>query len=98
MLIGAIVAAVVVAALTVLALSRRAAHHDLHSVEGYHRSIHTLESINAHPSAAVGEAESTSSPLAVKQRYPESALRARTPSVRVTDGPSGSGSGSGSGS
>jgi Domain of unknown function (DUF4115) len=89
MLIGEIVAAaVVVAALVVVLLSRRAAHDDLHSVQGYHRSIHTLESINAHPSAPDGGAEST---LAMKQAYPESAIRvARTSSVRVTDAPSGS--------
>lgn len=84
MLIGEIVAVVVVAALPVVLLTRRAAHDDLHSVEGYHRSIHTLESINAHP-AARGGAEPS---LFEKPAYPESSLRlAGTPSVRVTDAP-----------
>jgi hypothetical protein len=93
MLIGGIVAAVVVAALTVVLLSRRAAHDDLHSVQGYHRSIHTLESINAHPSAPDGPDRpdgAAGSQIAVRQAYPESAIRvARTSSVRVTDAPSG---------
>jgi hypothetical protein len=84
MLIGEIVAAVVVVALTVVLLTRRAAHDDLHKVEGYHRSIHTLQSINAHP-ATPGRAEPNHFE---KPDYPESAIRlAGTPSVRVTDAP-----------
>jgi Domain of unknown function (DUF4115) len=86
MLIWGIVVAAVLAALTVVLLTRRAAHDDLHSVEGYHRSIHTLESINAHP-AAPGPAGAAPS-LFEKPAYPESAIRlAGTPSVRVTDAP-----------
>lgn len=84
MLIGWIVAAVVVVALIVTLLTRRVAHDDVHSVEGYHRSLHTLGSIKEHPvvqsDAAAGES--------VKPAYPESAVRlAGTPSVRVTSRP-----------
>jgi hypothetical protein len=69
----------------VVLLARRAVHDDLHSVEGYHRSIHTLESINAHPTAPSGGAEPS---LFEREGYPESAIRpAGTPSVRVTDAP-----------
>jgi hypothetical protein len=49
MLVGGIVGAVVVVALLTVLLTRRAAHDDVHSVEGYHRSLHTLEVINTHP-------------------------------------------------
>jgi hypothetical protein len=75
-LIGGIVAAVVVLSLAAVLLTRRRAHDDVHSVEGYHRSLHTLEHINAHPAAPAPEHES--------------AVRlAGTPSVRVTDPPWG---------
>jgi len=83
MLIGVIVAAVVVAALTIALLTRRMAHDDVHSVEGYHRSIHTLESINAHPAVPVAGTESG---LGADPPHAERTLRViGTPSVRVTD-------------
>jgi hypothetical protein len=86
MLIGGIMVAVVVAALTVALFTRRLAHDDAHSVEGYHRSLHTLESINAHPGGSGGHAESGSG---ARPAYPESAVRpAGTSTVRVTDRPS----------
>ena len=72
MLIGEIVAAVVVTALVVTLLTRRVAHDDVHSVEGYHRSLHTLESINAHPTISEG---GELSGLGEKSAYPESAVR-----------------------
>jgi hypothetical protein len=84
-LIGGIVAAVVVIALTVTLLTRRVAHDDVHSVEGYHRSLHTLEIIKAHP-ALPGEVVESSP--AVKPAYPESAVRlAGTSSVGVSSRP-----------
>jgi Domain of unknown function (DUF4115) len=89
MLIGGIVAAVVVVVVIAVALlTRRVAHDDVHSVEGYHRSLHTLESINAHPTVSgVDEAASQGA----KSPYPESAVRVADPStVRVTS-PRGSG-------
>jgi hypothetical protein len=82
-LIGEIVAAVVVVALTVTLLTRRVAHDDVHSVEGYHHALHTLESIKAHPVAPAPDAESGRD---LKPAYPESAVRlAGTSTVRVTD-------------
>lgn len=85
MLIGGIVAAVVVVALTITLLTRRVAHDDVHSVEGYHRSLHTLESIKTHP--VLPEREAEPGPVA-KPAYPESAVRlAGVPSARLTDRP-----------
>jgi hypothetical protein len=82
MLIGEIVAAVVVTVTAVALLTRRVAHDDVHSVEGYHRSLHTLESINAHPTVAGGDEVSSQ---VAKSAYPESAVRvAGTSTVRVT--------------
>ena len=77
MLIEGIVAAVVVLTLAAVLLTRRRSHDDVHSVEGYHRSLHTLEHINAHPAIPAQEDSAN----------PESAVRvAGTPSVRVTAG------------
>lgn len=85
MLIGEIVAAVVVVALAVTLLTRRRAHDDVHSVEGYHHALHTLESIKAHPVAPAPDAESGPD---VKSPLPESTVRlAGTSTVRVTDSP-----------
>lgn len=84
MLIGGIVAAVVVTALAVTLLTRRVTHDDVHSVEGYHRSLHTLEGINAHPTISGGAEHSVQGE---NSAYPESAVRvAGTPAVRVTGG------------
>ena len=90
MLIGGIVAAVVVVVIAVALLTRRVAHDDVHSVEGYHRSLHTLESINAHPMVSgVDDAASQG----VKSPYPESAVRVADPSTVRVAGPPGRGSG-----
>jgi hypothetical protein len=78
MLIGGIVAAVVVTVAAVVLLTRRVAHDDVHSVEGYHRSLHTLESINAHP--VISGSDEHSGPDA-KSAYPESAVRVASPST-----------------
>ena len=83
MLIGGIVVAVVVLGLAAVLLTRRMGRNDVHSVEGYHRSIHTLESINAHPAVPGVVAESGPE---TKSAFPESAIRlAGSASVRVTD-------------
>jgi len=82
MLIGGIVAAVVVAVGVVALLTRRVAHDDVHSVEGYHRSLHTLETINTHPTISGGEELSAQGATSA---YPESAVRvAGASTVRVT--------------
>jgi hypothetical protein len=85
MLIGAIAAVVVVVALTATLLTRRMSRDDAHSVEGYHRSIHTLETINTHPTVPSAVDEHS---LGTTSAFPESAVRVgRSPSVRVTDAP-----------
>jgi hypothetical protein len=82
MLIGEIVAAVAVVVLAITLLTRRAAHDDVHSVQGYHRSLHTLETINTHPSIAAGDHVAAE---AVNSAFPESAVRlARRPDARAT--------------
>ena len=52
MLIVGIVAAVVVAGVVVGVLVRRRSQDDVHSVEHYHRKLHTLEEMRAHPAGA----------------------------------------------
>ncbi len=71
MLIGGIVIAVVVTVCAIALLTRRVAHDDVHSVEGYHRSLHTLESINAHPVISGGD---ESSGPGAKSAFPERAV------------------------
>jgi hypothetical protein len=79
MLIGGIVAAVVVVAVSAVALlTRRVAHDDVHSVEGYHRSLHTLESINANPMISGSDERSSQG---AGPAYPESAVRVASPST-----------------
>ena len=52
MWIGAIAGVVVVGGLAAAVLLRRRSHDDVHSVEHYHRQLHTLEEMQAHlPSA-----------------------------------------------
>jgi Domain of unknown function (DUF4115) len=87
MLIGGIVAAVVVVVIGVALLTRRVAHDDVHSVEGYHRSLHTLETINAHPTISTGDELSGQG---AKSAYPESAVRVASPSTVRASGARGS--------
>jgi hypothetical protein len=91
-LVVGIIVAVMVALLATVLLTRRVTHDDVHSVEGYHRSLHTLEEINAHPTVPGVDADSASGArVGVRTRpvaYPESAVRlAGTSTVRVTDAP-----------
>jgi hypothetical protein len=83
MLVVGILLAVVVAALAAALFSRRRSHDDEHSVEGYHRQLHTLEAIGVHvvdPDQAPPPGESA------QPVFPESAVRvAGTPIVRVTE-------------
>jgi hypothetical protein len=51
-LIAEIVAVVVVAGLVAAVMVRRRSHDDEHSVEHYHRQLHTLEELRGHPPAA----------------------------------------------
>jgi Domain of unknown function (DUF4115) len=85
MLIGGIAAAVAIAVLSAVLLTRRVVRDDVHSVEGYHRSLHTLEAINAHPVVPKVDAGSSSG---TPSAYPESAVRvAGTSTVRLTAAP-----------
>lgn len=49
MLIGGLVVVVVVLGVVAAVLLLRRSHDDVHSVEHYHRQLHTLEEIRAHP-------------------------------------------------
>src|ERR1700722_11243926 len=83
MLVDGIAVAVVVVVVAAGLLTRGPSHADVHSVEGSHLSLHTLESINAHPAAHGGDAKTADGP---KPAYPESTVRvAGTSTVRVTD-------------
>jgi hypothetical protein len=53
-LIGGIAAVVVVAVVVAVALLTRRSQDDAHSVEHYHRQLHTLEEIRAHPTMGAG--------------------------------------------
>jgi hypothetical protein len=82
MLIGGIVAAVAVAVLATALLTRRAAHDDVHSVEGYHRSLHTLETINAHPTVA--SEDNGSAPRGEQGHHANAVRVAGSSTVRLT--------------
>jgi hypothetical protein len=85
MLIEGIAAGVVVAVIVAVLFTRRVSQDDVHSVEGYHRSLHTLEHINAHPATPTREAK-PGTPLS--QAYGTGAVRVRgSPAVRVTEQP-----------
>ena len=79
--------AVAVAVLAAVLLTRRLSHGDVHSVEGYHRSLHTLGTINAHPVHPPVSEDDAAPGERANPAYPESAVRlAGGRAVRVTDG------------
>ncbi|HWD53761.1 MAG TPA: DUF4115 domain-containing protein [Acidimicrobiales bacterium] len=84
MLIGGILAAFVVVGLVAAAVVRRRAQDDVHSVEHYHRQLHTLEEISSHPPAAsAGEEHNGHDDAAA---FPASAFKvAGSSTVRLTD-------------
>ncbi|HXZ63041.1 MAG TPA: hypothetical protein VEG62_09875, partial [Acidimicrobiales bacterium] len=55
-LIGGIVVVALVAVVAAIVMLRRRAHDDVHSVEHYHRQLHTLEEMRAHDAARAGAA------------------------------------------
>jgi hypothetical protein len=78
-LIGGIVAAVVVVAVVAGAAMRRRSQDDVHSVEHYHRQLHTLEEMRTHPSAGREQGNGDAS-------FPASTFRVSTsPTVRLTE-------------
>jgi hypothetical protein len=80
--VGGIVAAVVVVGVVAAVSLRRRSQDDVHSVEHYHRQLHTLEEMRTHPTGSEANNGEAS--------YPASAFRVSTsPTVRLTE-PSGS--------
>ncbi|HEY3844610.1 MAG TPA: DUF4115 domain-containing protein [Acidimicrobiales bacterium] len=85
MLYAGILMAVVAAALVGTIVTRRWSQDDEHSVEGYHRQLHTLEHISVHPPEAD---QNGGSGVEATPASAESALRAGgSRTVRVTDAP-----------
>jgi hypothetical protein len=75
-LIGVIVIVVVAAGALIYALARWRSHDDDHSVEGYHRQLHTLEEMRSHPPEdSNGRSEAA---------YPASTFKVSS-NVRLTD-------------
>lgn len=86
MLVDGTLVVVAAAALAAVIFTRRRSHDDVHSVEGYHRQIHTLESMGGHPTRP---GDDTAPAEAARPAYPESAVRlAGTSTVKITDGAS----------
>jgi hypothetical protein len=78
-LIGGIVAAVVVVGIVAGMARRRRSQDDVHSVEHYHRQLHTLEEMRTHPTAGREEGNGDAS-------FPASTFRVSTsPAVRLTE-------------
>jgi hypothetical protein len=90
-LIGGIVAVVVVAGLAAAVLLRRRSHDDVHSVEHYHKQLHTLQGIRDHPAGSAGvTANGHAAPAEAEAEapaaFPASAFRVSSSStVRLTD-------------
>jgi hypothetical protein len=82
-LIGGILAAVVVVGIIAAAVFRNRSRDDVHSVEHYHRQLHTLEEMRSHPPpGSEANAENGQSDAA----HPASAFRVSGSStVRLTD-------------
>lgn len=80
MLIGGLIGIVIVVAVIVAVVLRGRSHDDEHSVEHYHRQMHTLEELRSHPSEQEnGNGSATA--------YPASAFRVSGSStVRLTEG------------
>jgi len=76
-----LIVAVVVVAVAAAVLFARRSHDDEHSVEGYHRQLHTLEVLRTHQPGGPTEGENEATPA-----FPESALRVTPrPTVRLTE-------------
>jgi hypothetical protein len=82
MVIGGIVVLVLVVCVTTGVLLRRRSHDDVHSVEHYHRQLHTLEEMRAHPTRKGGDGDGDG-----RAGYPSPAFRVGSESstVRLTD-------------
>ena len=76
MLIAEIVAVVIVVGMVTAVLLLRRSHDDVHSVEHYHRQLHTLEEIRTHPT---GDGQNGHDPV----EFPGQ----RSPRLGLLDGP-----------
>ena len=87
MLIGGLVAVVVVLGVIAAVLLLRRSHDDVHSVEHYHRQLHTLEEIRAHPTGdSPNGRDGVTADAAESAAFPASAFRVSgSPTVRLTD-------------
>jgi hypothetical protein len=78
--VGGVVGVVVVLGLVAAVLVRRRSHDDVHSVEHYHRQLHTLEEMRGHQEPSVGGNGNDGA------AYPASAFRVSGSStVRLTE-------------
>ncbi|HEY5384175.1 MAG TPA: DUF4115 domain-containing protein [Acidimicrobiales bacterium] len=86
MLIGGLIVVVVVLGVIAAVLLTRRSHDDVHSVEHYHRQLHTLEEIRGHPvDAANGSTVGEKVDKAEGEVFPASAFRVSGSStVRLT--------------
>jgi hypothetical protein len=81
-LIGGVIGVVVVLGIVALVLLLRRSHDDVHSVEHYHRQLHTLEEIRTHPTGERHSGHNGSDGAG----YPASAFRVSGSStVRLTE-------------
>lgn len=81
-LIGGIVAIVVIVGVAIWVLLQRRSRDDVHSVQDYHRQLHTLEEMRSHPSRPDGNGDGT---VDGRAAHPSPALRAGSSTVRLTD-------------
>ncbi len=88
MLIGWLIAVVVVLGVTAAVLLLRRSHDDEHSVQHYHRQLHTLEEMRTHPPGhgANGNGDGGDGDEAERTTFPASAFRVSgSPTVRLTE-------------
>jgi hypothetical protein len=88
-LVGGLIVVVVVLGVIAAVLLTRRSHDDVHSVEHYHRQLHTLEEIRAHPTDMAngngGGAKADAADTAEGEVFPASAFRVSGSStVRLT--------------
>jgi len=74
-----VIGVVVIVGVVAFVVFRRRSHDDVHSVEGYHRQLHTLEEIRAHTPAVSRDGGNGDAP------FPASAFRVAGSTVRLTE-------------
>jgi hypothetical protein len=84
-LIGGLIVVVVVLGVIAAVLLTRRSHDDVHSVEHYHRQLHTLEEIRGHPTDDGANGRATGADTTEAEVFPASAFRVSGSStVRLT--------------